>query len=103
MYGKIFWIFSRPFSYILDVAIGEQVNCISDMCSHIVATGVSIITYAAVEISLTRAQELAPAQKMGLKIFIFYFLFFCSVLRSFLAQINEQLRLKCLENKEKDR
>ena len=55
MYGKIFWIFSRPCTYITDVAIGEQVYCISNMCSHVVATGATILIYVATETSPTRA------------------------------------------------
>ena len=55
IYGKIFWIFSRPCTYISDVAIGEQVYCISNMCSHVVATGTTILIYAAAEMSPTRA------------------------------------------------
>ena len=59
MYGKIFWIFSRPCTYITDVAIGEQVYCISNMCSHVVATGATILIYAAAEMSPTRASPYA--------------------------------------------
>ena len=57
MYGKVFWIFSRPCTYIADVAIaiGEQVYCISNMCSHVVATGATILIYAAAETSPIRA------------------------------------------------
>ena len=55
MYGKIFWIFSRPCTYIADVAIGEQGYCISNMCSHVVATGETILIYAAAETSPIRA------------------------------------------------
>ena len=55
MYGKIFCIFSRPCTYISDVAIGEQVYCISNMCSHVVATGATLLIYAAAETSPTTA------------------------------------------------
>ena len=58
MYGKIFRIYSRPCTYISDVAIGEQVYCISNMCSHVVAlTGASILIYVAAETSPTRASH----------------------------------------------
>ena len=59
MYGTIFWIFSRPCTYITDVAIGEQVYCISNMCSHVVATGATILIYVATETSPTRASPYA--------------------------------------------
>ena len=59
MYGKIFWIFSRPCTYIADVAIGEQVYCIFNMCPHVVATGSTILIYAAAGTSPIRASPYA--------------------------------------------
>ena len=56
MYGNISWIFSRPCT---DVAIGEQVYCISNMCSHVVATGATILICAAAETSPIRASPYA--------------------------------------------
>ena len=51
MYGKILWIFPRLCTCITDVAIGEQVYCISNMYSHVVATGATILIYAVAETS----------------------------------------------------